>query len=329
MRQFNSMAALTDALATAGAAAHIGRRAFTVSTIFLDGHPSGMRLIKSCGSRLSLIAAPFKALERIKECLSPWQYVVYVIDDPLLVADTTTYIGHGDGERDFGDRLGDADTENMQIYVIIADEETFDKFTTTYIESRLIRICTEFNVPLVNAGRPFGRSLTIRDDLEQLVGHAEMLLSAAGFVRIDLARRSPPESSRRLSVTAALDEMVAMTDDEMTIVTAEGNAYRLAWRDLQVVGHEWNDRFYVIAGSDYASRTRSSLSHDHRGRRELLEAQGWVGPKIDSPDRMMLKVGFSCRSRAFAAKVLSGEKLDEKHWVAVESPRSADYGAPA
>ena len=325
MRQFSSVAALTEALATAGVPLHACPRAFSVSTVFLEGHPGGMRLIKSCGSRLSLITAPFKALERIKACLSPWQYVAYVIDDPLFVANGTTYIGHGDGERDFGDRLGDA-TANMQIYVIIADEETFDKFTTTYLESRLIRICTELNIPLINGGRPFGRSLTIRDDLEQLVGHAEMLLFAAGFARIHLARMRPPEQCRRLSVTADLDEMVAMTDDEKAIVTAEGEAYRLAWRDLQVVAYEWNDRFYLIDGSDYASRTRTSLSHDHRGRRELLEAHGWVGPRIDAPDKMTVKLGFSCRSGAFAAKILSGEKLDEKHWVAVESSPSADYG---
>jgi hypothetical protein len=57
-------------------------RGFTAATVFIDGTASGMRLVKSFGSRLSILAMPFAELARLKERLSPWDYVVYVIDAP-------------------------------------------------------------------------------------------------------------------------------------------------------------------------------------------------------------------------------------------------------
>jgi hypothetical protein len=303
-------------------------RGFTAATVFIDGNPSGMRLVKLCGSRLSILVLPFAELARLKERLSPWDYVVYVIDDPSPTSNQKTYIGHGDGERKFGDRLGNAISATTQIYVVIAAGDTFDKVTAPYVEARLIGICTDLNIPLANSGRPFGRGLGIIDDLEQLVGHAETLLSVAGFTRIEIARQNPPALRLRLSVTTDRDEMVAMTEDEKAVVPQKGVAYRLGCRDLHAVGFAWNDRFYVMAGSDYARRSRSDLSYDHQRRRDLLEAEKWVGPATGMPDRMTLKVGFHCRSGAFAAKLLSGEHIDEDSWLAVETT-ATNCEAPA
>jgi hypothetical protein len=191
------------------------------------------------------------------------------------------------------------------------------------VEARLIAICTDLDIPLANSARPFGRGLRIIDDLEQLVGHAETLLSVAGFTRIEMARRSPPALRTRLSVTSDRDEMVAMTEDETVVVPQNGVEHRLDCRDLDAVGYAWNGRFYVVAGSDYARRTRSDLSYDHQRRRDLLEAEKWVGPAIGMPDKMTLKIGFHCRSGAFAAKILSGEHIDEDSWIAVEMTAAA------
>jgi hypothetical protein len=105
--------------------------------VFVDGSATGMRLVRSFGSRLSILVLPFAEIARLKERLSPWDYVVYVIDDPLPMSDQRTYIGHGDGERDFGDRLGDAISATTQIYVIIADGDTFDKVTAPYVRIEL------------------------------------------------------------------------------------------------------------------------------------------------------------------------------------------------
>jgi hypothetical protein len=266
---------------------------------------------------------PFAELAFLKERLSPWDYVVYVIDDPLPTSDQKTYIGHGDGERDFGDRLGNVISATTQIYVIIASDDTFDKVTAPYVEARLIDICTDLDIPLANSGRPFGRGLRLIDDLEQLVGHAETLLSVAGFRRIEMARRNPPALRRRLSVTTDRNEMVAMTEDEKSVVTQKGVAYRLDCRDLHAVGYDWNDRFYVMAGSDYTRRSRGDLSYDHRRRRDLLAAEKWVGPVAGMPDKMTLKVAFHCRSRAFAAKLMSGEHIDRDSWLAVDTMAAA------
>jgi hypothetical protein len=90
----------------------------------------------------------------------------------------------------------------------------------------------DLDIPLANSARPYGGGLRVRAEPEQLVGHAETLLQMAGFDRLDIARRNPP-AVRRLSVTADLDEMVAMTADEQTVVPAGGELHRLAFRDLQ------------------------------------------------------------------------------------------------
>lgn len=298
-------------------------RGFTAVTVFLDGGSTGMRLVKSFGSRLSVLVMPFSELARLKERVTPWDYVVYVIDDPSPASDQKTYIGHGDGERKFGERLGKALSATTLIYVVTAEGTTFDKVTAPYVEARLIRICTGLNIPLANSDLPMGRGLGIIDDLEQLVAHAETLLSVAGFARIEMARRNPPTLCLRLSVTTDRNEMVAMTEEEMTLVPQKGVQYRLDCRDLDSVGYGWNDRFYVMPGSDYARRTRSDLSYDHRRRRDLLEAAKWVGPASRTPDKMTLNVGFHCRSGAFAAKLLSGEHIDERSWLAVDATAAA------
>lgn len=292
-------------------------RGFTAATVFVDGSAGGMRLVKSSGSRLSVIVTPFAELARLKERLSPWDYVVYVIDDPSPNSDQKTYIGHGDGERKFGDRFSTISATTI-IYVIVATDDTFNKVTAPYVEARLIGIATDLNIPLVNTGRPFGRGLGIIDDLEQLVGHAETLLSVAGFSRIEMARRNPPALRLRLSVTADRDEMVAMTEDEQIAIPQNGVAHRLDHRDLHVIGYTWNKRFYVMPGSDYARRTRNDLSYDHQQRRGLLEAEKWVAPATDAPDKLKLQVGFHCRSGTFAARIISGENIDEKSWIVVE-----------
>jgi hypothetical protein len=293
-------------------------RGFTAATVFVDGSPTGMRLVKSFGSRLSILVLPFAEIARLKERLSPWDYVVYVIDDPMPTSDQKSYIGHGDGERDFGDRLGNAISATTQIYVIIADGDTFNKVTAPYVEGRLIEICTHLNIPLANSGRPFGRGLRIADDFEQLVGHAQALLSVAGFTRIEMARKEPPALRHRISVTMDRSEMVAMTEEEKVVVPQEGVAYRLNRRDLRAVGYIWNNRFYVMAGSDYARRSRSDLSYDHQRRRDLLEIEKWVGPSSGTSDKLTLKVGFHCRGASFAAKLLSGEQIDKDSWLVIE-----------
>ncbi|MCK1317351.1 hypothetical protein [Bradyrhizobium sp. 23] len=292
---------------------------FTAATVFIDGNTNGMRLVKSSGSRLSILVLRFAELSRLKEHVSPWDFVVYVIDDQSPNSSQKSYIGHGDGERKFGDRLGKSISATTLIYVITGAGDTFDKVTAPYVEGRLISICTDLNIPLANSGRPFGRGLPIIDDLEQLVGHAETLLSVAGFTRIETARRNPPSFRTRLSVTTDREEMVVMSEDEEALVPEKGIAYRLDHRNLQAMGYSWNGRFYVMAGADYSRRTRSDVSYDHQRRRDLLEAEKWVGPVAGTPDKMMLKVSFQCRSGAFAAKLLSGEQLDERSWLAVET----------
>lgn len=295
-------------------------RPFAATTIFLDGTPAGLRRIESCGSRLTLIAAPYTEAERLRAFLNTTAYMVYAIADPEPGSEQPSYIGHGDHKRRWGETFRQKIKDSAQLYVLTADDETLDKVRASYVEARLIQTCADLNLPLINAARPYGNGLRVGAEAEQLVGHAEMLLHAAGFTKIDDARRTPAIARRRLSVTADLDEMVMMTEMEAVIVPREGEHYRLSHRDLEADGYRWNRAFYVVPGADYARRTRSSLSDDHRRRRELMEAEKWVGAVPGAKDKMTLQLGFRCRSGAFAAKLLSGEKLDEDAWLAADAP---------
>jgi hypothetical protein len=46
-----------------------------------------------------------------------------------------------------------------------------------------------------------------------------------------------------------------------------------------------------------------------------MEAEKWVDAVPEAKEKMTLQLGFRCRSGAFAAKLLSGEKLDEDAWL--------------
>jgi len=293
-------------------------RPFAATTTYLDGPPAGLRRIESWGSRLSLFAGPYKDAGRLRAFLDSAAYVFYVIADPAPGSDQPPYFGHSDKERRWGDRLPPEINGTTQIYILTADAG-LDKVMASYIEARFIQICTDLNIPLLNSARPYGGGLRVRAEAEQLVGHAEMLLHAAGFTCIDDARRTPATVRRRLSVTADLDEMVVMTEMETIAVPREGDRFLLSHRELKAVGYRWNGNFYVLPGADYARRTRSSLSDDHRRRRELMEAEKWVGAVPGAKDKMTLQLGFRCRSGAFAAKLLSGEKLDEDAWLAADA----------
>jgi hypothetical protein len=119
-----------------------------------------------------------------------------------------------------------------------------------------------------------------------------------------------------------------MSETEAIAVPREGDRFRLAHRELKADAYRWNGSFYVLPGADYARRTRTSLSDDHRRRRELMEAEKWVGAVPGAKDKMTLQFGFRCRSGAFAAKLLSGEHFDEDAWLAAKAPsHKADPGA--
>ncbi|WP_036030047.1 hypothetical protein [Bradyrhizobium yuanmingense] len=295
-------------------------RPFAATTIYLDGPPAGLRRIESWGSRLSLFAGPYTDAGRLRAFLDPAAYVVYAIADPAPGSNQPPYFGHSDKERRWGDRLPPEIKGTTQIYILAADGGTLDKVMASYIEARFIQICTELNIKLLNSARPYGGGLRVRPEAEQLVGHAEMLLHAAGFTLIDDARRAPATIRRRLSVTADLEEMVVMTEAEAIAVPREGERFRLSHRELKADAYRWKGSFYVLPGADYAPGTRSGLSDDHRKRRELMKAEKWVGPVPGAKDKLTLQLGFRCRSGAFAAKLLSGEHLDEEAWLAADAP---------
>jgi hypothetical protein len=277
-----------------------------------DGSISGLREIDSFGSILAVRAAPFSALERMKATINGG-FITYVIDAPQI------YTGHGRDTRNIGDRIGEVAKQTSQVYVIYSRDTRFDKIAASYVEARVIDIAAELGIPLKNCVRPFGRGgLTISAEHEQLVHHAQFLLSVAGFRRFEEARRSQPDRPLRVTTTADLHD-VRMLEPETIAIPAEAVAMRLIRHDLHATGFTIGDRFLVQPGADFSYVTKSGLSEENRSRRDAIQAAGVLEPLPGITDRARLTVGLDCKSPAIAAKILSGEHIGTSAWQAIPS----------
>jgi hypothetical protein len=283
----------------------------------LDGSISGLREIDSLGSILAVHAAPFSQLDRIKANSG---YITYVIDAPRI------YTGHGRKSRKIGDRVDQKAKQTSQLYVICSSDPRFDKLAAMYLEGRLIDTADQLGLPLANIIQPFGRNgLRPSADHEQLVQHAQFLLSVAGFQRFEEARRTQSDRPLRVAATGDLHDVRILEPETMTI-PADAVRMRLIRRDLQAEGYAIGDRFLVRPGADYSCVSKSGLSEDNRSRREAIEAMGVLEPLPGVTDRARLPVGLDCRSPAIAAKILSGEHIGTNAWQAI--PR-LQVGSPS
>jgi hypothetical protein len=226
-------------------------------TVLLDGSVSGLRKIDSLGSILRVSAAPFSELDRMKASVcSP--YIAYVIDTPLV------YAGYGRTTRNIGDRVEEQLHPASQVYIIDANDSRFAKYEAAYIEARLIETGAELGVPLANRVRPFGRDgLAISPDHEQLVVHARVLLSVAGFGRFDEAQQTLSDPSNRVPATGSLHDVRVLDPETMTI-PSDAVRMQLIWGDIQAEGFTVDDRFYLLPGADYFHADKSGLSEDKR-----------------------------------------------------------------
>jgi hypothetical protein len=115
---------------------------FEVAVALLDGTLNGLRRSEATGYMLSVLAAPFSELPRLKSILpDAAAYICYVI--------------HGDPR--------------------------FDKLKAGYVEARLIDRLYTAGIPLANMHRPYGGGLNEHPGFEQLVRQSEVLLGVAGF----------------------------------------------------------------------------------------------------------------------------------------------------
>jgi hypothetical protein len=299
----------------------ISQPKFTLVTrsVLVDGSVYGLRNFDSFGSILQVRAAPFSDLDRLMIAPGRLTHVTYVIDAPRI------YTGQGKGSRKIGDRLDPQELKQAQVYVIHSLDPRFDKFTASYVEDRLVDIADELGVPLANRTQPFGRDgLYICPNLEQLVVHAEFLLAVAGFRRFEEARQTTPDRPARLAATADLHD-VRIIEPEDVSIPAEAVMMRLVHRSLRAEGYKVGDgRFVVLPGSDYCYETKSGLSDDNRARREAIEELNKQEDLLQElpgvTDRCRLRVGLDCKTAPIAAKIVTGEHLDNRAWAAAPLP---------
>jgi hypothetical protein len=296
------------------------RLTLVTRSVFVDGSVSGLRNFDSCGSILQVRAAPFADLDRLMITPSRLTHVTYVIDAPRI------YTGQGKGTRKIGDRLDPEELEQAQVYIIHSLDPRYDKLAVSYVEDRLIDTADELGVPLANRTQPFGRDgLCICPNLEQLVVHAEFLLAVAGFQRFEEVRLTNPGRPARLAATADLHD-VRIIEPEDVSIPADAVIMRLVHRSLQAEGYEIGERFVVLPGADYCYETKSGLSDDNRARREAIERLNKQEDLLQElpgvTDHCQLRVGLDCKTAPIAAKIVTGEHLDNRAWAAAPLPAS-------
>lgn len=274
-----------------------------VRTVLLEHRMLGPREVDSLGSILAVRAAPFSKLNRIKAGLAG--YLAYVIDAPEL------YTGHGKRDRKIGDRLANEVAADCQVYLVFSRDPRFDKLLASYVEARLIDIADEAGVPLANRQKPFGiGGLGRPDDLEQLVGHAMLLLNCAGLQRLSDPR---PTRSVRVAATGGLHDVRIVEPHEISI--PEGTPrLQLHRRDWQAEAVKIGDRFLVLPGADFAEEGSGRLSPGNGSRRNALKKMD-VFEDTFAGGRSRLRVGLDCQSGAMAADIISGKRLGSEAWA--------------
>jgi hypothetical protein len=80
----------------------------------------------------------------------------------------------------------------------------------------------------------------------------------------------------------------------------------------------------VLPGADYCYETKSGLSTDNKSRREAIEQLDIFEELPGITGRARLRVGLDCKSAPIAAKIISGEHVDNDAWQKAPCPGSAE-----
>jgi hypothetical protein len=279
---------------------------FVADLELMDTTLFGLRRAQSMSCILSVVAAPFAKLNRLKTLLSGASHVAYVICGSVV------YVGHGNGDRKFGDRLTAEELRQAQIYVLYSVDTRFDKPSAGYVEARLIDRLFAIGVALANLNRPFGSELNIDNRLEPLVRHAEVLLGAAGFRPLEEVRNVPRRATRTLGALRLVDGIEPIEPKEMPIQPASNKLYQLNHRGMRASGFFIGKTFHVEPGADYALEVKRGMSRHNKVRRKQVEQ--YLERSAGDEHRKRLRVGLRCRSAPIAAKVLSGMHIGGKAW---------------
>lgn len=279
---------------------------FVATTELLDRTLNGMRRSQAPGYMLSVLAGPFSQLQKLKSLLPPAaEYLCYLIHGKVV------YIGHGNGDRKMGDRLGADAKAGAQIYIVYSIDPRFDKVQAGYLEARLIDRLFAAGLPLANDNRPFGMGLREDAGLEQLVEQAELLFGVTGLRPHDAVGTVAVHGSRGLPGTRILRDVVPVEPDQMPVPPTE--RYRLNYRGLKAEGfYAGKKNFYVEPGADYAVGERRGMTTHNKARRKGIEK--FLDPISGADNRMRVRVGLRCLSAPIAAKILTGEHIGRRVW---------------
>jgi hypothetical protein len=273
---------------------------------------NAIRHLTSLASPVSVFAGPSS---KVKELIE----VGNLEDRPLAYLHCSTtipsgYIGHsGNGERRLGEQVK-ARPHFDELYVVCFKDPNTGMTPARYTESRLIQLADQSGTKLENIDRPAIPDMTEseRADHERLFHELLIPLRDAGCHILE--KRPVPATMKKKSEQPA-DAHVAFGPIKIPL---NAPIFELEARaGMWARGVAANDRFYIMPGSEYWRAATKSLDKCYVLRRNELEKQQILANIRHVTDRKRLVAWIDCGSKAIAAKILTGWRVNGNVWKKV------------
>lgn len=273
---------------------------------------NAIRHLTSSASPVSVFAGPSSKVKELVEFGS-------LDGRPLAYLHCSTtfrsgYIGHsGNGERRLGEQVK-ARPHFDELFVVCFKDPNAGMRPARYAEARFIQLADEAGTKLENVDRPAIPEMTEseRADHERLLHEMFIPLRDAGC-RILEKRLAPATTKNGKSEPADAHVVFGPIKIPLNAQTFELNARAGMWAR----GVAANDRFYIMPGSEYWLTATKSLDRSYVVRRNELEKQQILADIKHITDRRRLLAWVDCGSKAIAAKILTGWRVNANVWKKV------------
>ena len=269
-----------------------------------------IRYLGSSANPVSVFAGPSSVVKELVEFGKlDGRPLVY-----LLLSSTSAYIGHsGNGERRLGDQVK-ARPHHDELFVVCSNGQSIGMKTVRYLEARYIQLADAAGTKLDNVDRPAPPEMTEpeRADHERLLFESVFPLYDAGC-RILEKRPVPPKKKNCKDEPVDAQVVFGPIKIPLNAPTFELEARAGMWAR----GVAANDRFYIMPGSEYWRAATKSLDKCYVLRRNELEKQQILANIRHVTDRKRLVAWIDCGSKAIAAKILTGWRVNGNVWKKV------------
>lgn len=308
------------------------------TTIIREGaSTTSSRLVVDGAATLSLRAFPFASIAKVTAGGALGGAGVYLLTGFDAAGSKLAYAGaSGTLRRRLQEHAGDpANDFASEVFVLAADHRPLDKNDALHVELRLMQLVEGAGAAtLLNEMRPCTPDLPEwrKAELDRMLADALPLFFDAGCHILEPGPTAAPSvaapANEPLTVeTPVLDGEDGDDADEgspiqigVTTVPIGVEEQALSYGNLFARGYEHEGQFVVAAGSEMRATANNSANEHTVARRERLIETGAVAPIPNIDDRMRLRVAVAFRSRAIAAKVLTGAHAGSDAWRPLRAP---------